>query len=92
MKLKKTANKSLYMNEYMKKYYQLHKEEIKERNRDRYKNIDTATKELIKNNNKKRNIKRYYLHLLSYKYLKQTQPDMIKMFRDKLKELINSKE
>ena len=46
----------------------------------------------IKNNNKKRNIKRYYLHLLSYKYLKQTQPEMIKMFRDKLKELINNKE
>ena len=88
----KTKNKKLYMNEYMKKYYQLHKEEIKERNRDRYKNIDTATKELIKNNNKKRNIKRYYLHLLSYKYLKQTQPDIIKMFRDKLKELINNKE
>ena len=83
----KTKNKKLYMNEYMKKYYQLHKEEIKERNRDRYKNIDTATKETIKNNNKKRNIKRYYLHLLSYKYLKQTQPEMIKMFRDKLKEL-----
>lgn len=88
----KTKNKQLYMNDYMKKYYQLHKEEIKERNRDRYKNIDTATKETIKNNNKKRNIKRYYLHLLSYKYLKQTQPDIIKMFRDKLKELINSKE
>ena len=83
----KTKNKKLYMNKYMKKYYQLHKEEIKERNRDRYKNIDTATKETIKNNNKKRNIKRYYLHLLSYKYLKQTQPEMIKMFRDKLKEL-----
>ena len=83
----KTKNKKLYMNEYMKKYYQLHKEEIKERNRDRYKNIDTATKETIKNNNKKRNIKRYYLHLLSYKYLKQTQPEIIKMFKDKLKEL-----
>ena len=88
----KTKNKKLYMNEYMKKYYQLHKEEIKERNRDRYKNIDTATKETIKNNNKKRNIKRYYMHLLSYKYLKQTQPEIIKMFKDKLKELINNKE
>lgn len=92
MKVKKTIDKQLYMNEYMKKYYQLHKEEIKERNRNYYNKVSKEKKELIKDNNKKRNIKRYYLHLLSYKYLKQTQPEIIKMFRNKLKELINNKE
>lgn len=84
---KKTSNPKQYYREYMRQYYQRHKESIQARNRQAYQEATEEKKKSIRSNNNRRNTKQYYIHLLCYKYLKQTDPDIVERIREKATEL-----
>lgn len=89
---KKTFNRRLYQRLYMRQYYQKHKETIRAGERTKYQLMDETKKNEKRKKNTERNIKRYYLMILAYKYLQTTQPDIIEKLRQKAEELTREEE